>query len=355
MSEPDCNLTFHIEGALTDTHTVPADVLVQILENAQRAFELIGLQVEGKTVKTRARLAKASAEKFQLICELPVHGCYAIPVCVGGRSNDLFLSESAAQAAQIFKQVMIGIQNKDDVSIADALPDGGIRKRVLESIKGILPQYGSSWNLKVKESNGVDVANVGDWSAPFIDALVVPPEELAAAQTVTGELRNINFAARKITILYPVTGREMDCFYPEDLEDLLFKNRRDLLQVTGLMILDDHGVPKSIEDVTDIRELDLSPFSFVRTTRGTLSITARNTLKFVPVMDETSQYICLQDDDLGIEVFAETRQKVSIELDEQITMLWLEYAQADDETLDEVAQQLKRRLLNTFDGVINAA
>lgn len=239
--------------------------------------------------------------------------------------------------------------------MANVIPDGSIRKRVLESIKGMLPQFGSGWRLDVRDSTGVSVASVGDWSASFIDELTVPAEELAAAQTVTGQLRNIDFAARKLTILYPVTGREMDCFYPEELEDLLFKNRRDFLQVTGMMILDDSGVPKAIDDVTDIREVDLSPFSFSRLTRETLVLSAKLPLKFVPVLDESHQYICLRDESLGIEVFAETRQKVAVELDEQIAMLWLEYALADNDSLDQMAQGLKQRLLLTFEGVIHAA
>lgn len=355
MTELNRTLTFHIEGPLTDAHTLPANVLVQILENAQRAFELIGLHVEGKTVKSRARLAKSSAEKFQLICQLPVHGCYAMPIVVGGTFTDLFAPEQAAIAAQVFKNLMVGIQRRDRNEIAQVLPDASIRKRVLESIKGMLPQYGSGWQLDVHDSTGGSVAIVGDWSLSFIDELTVPAEELAAAQTVTGELRNIDFAARKLTILYSVTGREMNCFYPEELEDLLFKNRRDLLQVTGMMILDDSGVPKAIDDVTDIREVDLSHFAFTKLTRGTLTLTAKRHLKFSPTLDESRQFICLNDETLGIEVFAETRQKLSVELDDQILMLWSEYAQASDDSLDVIAQGLKQRLLETFDGVEHAA
>ena len=78
-------------------------------------------------------------------------------------------------------------------------------------------------------------------------------------------------------------------------------------------------------------------------------------MKFIAALDESGQYICLRDENLGIDVFAETRQKVSVELDEQIAMLWLEYAQATDDSLDWLAQQLKQRLLLTFHGVTNAA
>ena len=53
----------------------------------------------------------------------------------------------------------------------------------------------------------------------------------------------------------------MECVYDDAIEDLLIENRRDLIQVTGLIVLDDAGAPKMITHVNDIRELDLSPLT----------------------------------------------------------------------------------------------
>ena len=49
------SFSFHIEGINSDAHSAPAVVLVQILENAQRAFELIGIHAEGREIKACAR------------------------------------------------------------------------------------------------------------------------------------------------------------------------------------------------------------------------------------------------------------------------------------------------------------
>ena len=35
----------------------------------------------------------------------------------------------------------------------------------------------------------------------------------------------------------------MECVYDDAIEDLLIENRRDLIQVTGLIVLDDAGAP----------------------------------------------------------------------------------------------------------------
>jgi len=82
--------SFHIEGGEEHVHAVPAVVLVQILENAQRAFELIGVHVEGRGIKERARVSSATSQRFQLVCQVPMPGSYAMPVTIGG-TGELFL------------------------------------------------------------------------------------------------------------------------------------------------------------------------------------------------------------------------------------------------------------------------
>ena len=67
-------------------------------------------------------------------------------------------------------------------------------------------------------------------------------------------------------------------------------------------------------------------------------------LSLAPVFDETSHYLCLQDHRLGIDVFAATRERVRVELQEQLAVLWEEYALAAEETLSPAALAIKRNL-----------
>ncbi|HWW68479.1 MAG TPA: hypothetical protein VN089_00910, partial [Duganella sp.] len=77
-------------------------------------------------------------------------------------------------------------------------------------------------------------------------------------------------------------------------------------------------------------------------------------LIFSPSLDESQQYFCLSAPQLGVEVFAETRQKLLIELEAQFAMLWREYALAPDNELDALAIMLKTNLRATFTEVSNA-
>jgi len=104
--------SFHIEGGDEHAHTVPADVLVQILENAQRAFELIGVYVEGRGIKERARVPSATSQRFQLVCQVPMPGSYAMPVTVGG-TGELFSADLANKALGIFRGIMERVSAKN--------------------------------------------------------------------------------------------------------------------------------------------------------------------------------------------------------------------------------------------------
>jgi hypothetical protein len=339
--------SFHIERGEPGDHTVPATVLVQILENAQRAFELIGVHAEGREIKARARISANTSRRFQLVCQLPKPGCYAMPVTVGG-AGDLFIPELAEKAFGIFRDVMASVSAHDPIGLSAALPDARIRRRVLEAVKGMAPRADATWRLSLHDSGDTPFAHFDIGTVPFVQATIVPPEEREASKVVTGELKSIDFAARRFSIIYPPAQRELECIYEDAVEELLIENRRELVQVTGRVLLDEQGVPKQIIDVNDIRDLDLSPLVIDTIHHAGRSLKAMTPLTLEPTTDETKQLLCLEHAELGIDVYAPTREVLVAELNEQIAMLWSEYALADDDCLDAVAVRLKQTLLVTF-------
>lgn len=347
------SFAFHIEGGAPEDHVVPAIVLVQILENAQRAFELIGVHVEGRGIKERVRVSAATSQRFQLICQLPASGSYAMPVTIGG-AGDLFSAELANKAFAIFRGVMGHVSKRSTEGLASILPDDRIRRRVLEAVKGMSPRADAQWKLSLHDDQDVPFATFDVATIPFVEETLVPVEQREAARVVTGELKSIDFAERKITIIYPPTSKELACIYEESVEDLLYEKRRDLIQVTGRVLLDEQGSPKQIIDVTDIRDLDLAVLVLDTVRYGNLVLKADPALTLEPTLDETKQLLCLEQSDLGIDVYATTREGLLAELHEQLGMLWQEYAKAAHEELDVVAVRLKQSLLARFAEVVHA-
>ncbi|MDO9319566.1 MAG: hypothetical protein Q7V56_15395 [Gammaproteobacteria bacterium] len=348
------SFSFHIDGDEHVEHTVPAVVLAQILENAQHAFELIGMQAEGREIRARARITTATSKRLQLMCQLPKPGSYAVPVTIGG-VGDLFSPELASKVLGIFRTVVASVSSRSRDGLIAALPNERIRRRVLESIKGMAPRAGSRWKLSLHDDLGTTFGTFDTQTIPFVDETLVPAEQREAARVVTGELKSIDFTERKVTIIYPPTSKELACIYEDAVEDMLYERRRDLIQVTGRVLLDDEGSPRQIIDVTDIRDLDLSSLEIDTVEHGLLKLKASQTINLEPTLDETKQLLCIEHESLALDVYAPTRERLLAELNEQIAMLWAEYALADDDTLDSIARDLKQTLLATFAEVRDAA
>ncbi|HRE17688.1 MAG TPA: hypothetical protein PLW86_11600 [Rhodocyclaceae bacterium] len=350
MTSPNGKISFslHIEGGIPDGDAVPAAVLAQILSNCQRTFELIGTYVEGRTIRERARISAATRSRFQLVCRLPAPGCYAVPVEFGGKD---LLAEHVTASLVAFRTMIEGITRRDTERISGALPDQALRHRVLEAIRGMAPRADDKWSLKLWDAEDVEFGTLNTDSVAVIREAIVPIDEREASQVVTGQLTNINFLNRIVTIFYPPTKREMECIYDEAVEELLIENRRGLIQVTGQVILDDVGAPKRIIDVNDIRELDLSPLVVDTVKLRDRVLKAREGIALEPTTDETQQLICVSRAELGIDAFARTREALVSELKEQIGMLWQEYALAIDDTLDGEAIKMKLALRAAFSEV----
>ena len=276
-----------------------------------------------------------------------------MPVTVGG-AGELFSSDLANKAFEIFRGIMEKVSARSSADLATVLPDNRILRRVLEAIKGMAPRADAQWRLSLHDAHDNSFATFDTKTIPFVEDTLVPVDQREAARVVTGELKSIDFAERKVTIIYPPTNKELACIYEETVEDLLYEKRRDLIQVTGRVLLDDQGTPKQIIDVTDIRDLDLSVLMLDTVHFAGVTLKATNTLSLEPALDETKQLLCIQQAELGIDVFAPTRETLLAELQEQIWMLWKEYAQAKDDELDTPARALKGSLRARFNEVPNA-
>ncbi|MBU1360854.1 MAG: hypothetical protein KKC79_01595 [Gammaproteobacteria bacterium] len=348
------SFSFHIEDGAPTTHAVSVTVLVQILQSAQQAFELIGMQVEGRSVKQRARVPAKTSERFQLVCQIPQEGSYQLPVVIGNTA-EMFHVEEAEEALRIFRQLMELVSTRSLAGWSDVLPDERIRRRVFEAVKGMAPSAGAKWSVQLQDSGNRVFATLDQNTIRFVQELLVPIEQREASRVVTGELKTIDFFERSLTIIYPPTSKELVCIYDEEVEELLIERRRDLIQVTGRVLLDDAGQPKKLIDVSDIRVLDLSPFELPTILTGDVHLRSKHPLTLEVFSDETKQLMCVEDDRLNILAFGATREALQIELAEQIAMLWREYALAPVDSLDASAIALKQALQAQFAEVGNAA
>jgi hypothetical protein len=347
---PETKFSLRIEGNAVQAQSVPAPVLVQVLVHAQKAFEIIGSNLEGGSTRRPTRVSAATSRRYELRCELPQLGSYAVPVSLG-HHKDLISDQLSAQAFGIFREAVRLVSEGSAVEPVSGFVGLEQWRRLLNTMKQMAPKVGSQWHLGFHDESGAVFGTFDVQTVTYLESIestLTSAERLEASEVVIGELKSIDFAAREIRIIYPPTNRLLKCVYDESVEDLLYERRRDLIQVTGRVLLDTAGLLTEIIDVNNIRDVDLSPVEVNTVHCQGLTLLATPALILQPNLDDSLQLFCVEYPELGIDVFARTREALYQELQEQIAMLWQEYATTGNDELEENAVALKRKLLTAF-------
>jgi len=332
---------------------VPVGILTQTLLGFQQLVHLFALQAEGRSLRQRLRLPEEIKNRYLLQCSPPEAGSFVVKARVGGVSEDLVSPVQVGGVMEKLHEFGAAAVHGERDKLIDLVPDSRFRFRMLDSLGKLAPPAGTGYRVSFRNSTGEAIQLEEDLPGRIVQ-LMKPPAERHATQTVTGMLDEISFSEHKLQIIYVPRNKSLECFYEEDLEPMLFENRRDLIQVTGRVIMDDDNHPKKIVEVEAIRELDLSPFNLAEVTGKSFTVRLRKPLSLVPQLSDTQQLLYLEHAPLDIDVFAATRAELQTELKEQVLMLAQEYALADDATLSQPARELKQRLLQDWEIVRNA-
>ena len=346
----------HVEfkfSRVSDGKTVvPASVLIQTLEGAQRAIWLIALSREHREIKSRARIPSDIEQRYQLKCEIPALGSYVLPAFVeSGQPNLLPLSQVGNVLAD-FEGIADSLKRGSRDDVARFLPDTAIRRRVVDAFQQLGPKPGSGWLLDIRQ-NGASVRLDDGWQGSIrrmYSATISEPD----IETVNSELIGIDFANRQLTILPLGSARQktLEVTYPDDLEDFLLENRKSVIQITGRTLRDENDELNRLFDLEAIAPLDLSPLQFTEIRYRDTQLKFFTPLVIEPQLSDDRNYVTLFNSDLGVDVFAGTISALVDELAEAISVTWKNYALADDAELSPKALALKQRLLKTLQEVV---
>ncbi len=343
------------EGRFADGQMLPVATLSQVLSAMQRAVHLLAMQHENVSVRQRERLNKNVEAKYPLLCALPKPGSYVVPVEIGDPTVELFALDDVEAVGQLFSHCCASISAGDSTGLSAIIPDNARRDRFVEAIRAMSPSQGSGIKAGISQPSGTFHVALGILHERSKSCLSTAADPERQVRTVTGRLSEIQFDERKIKIVYPANSRELDCTYSEALEEMLLERPRELIQVTGEVIMDENDLPKKIINVESIEEVDLSPFYLRNIEHAGRTFEFGKPLELTPVLDESQQLYCLEKPELGIDVYAYTRDQLDLELKEQIAFLWDTYALAADEELTGAAIAVKYNLLAVLREVPGAA
>jgi len=349
MDKKEFSFTLRFKRQVDDDDQIPVSVITKSLSAFQRIIHLLAMEKENLPIQKKARVNQDIESKYTLMCSAPQKGSLSIETTIGNTESGLFDYENTKDIAGKCKSIFTAVNANDIDSLNSMLPDRLYRGRVLESLRAMSPPKGSSINLDI--SNGTGAVLLSNSSIDkTLESISITNIGEEGIRTITGTLSKINFNARELTITYPVNNKELKCYYRDDLEGVLLENPREFIQVKGMVILDDEGYPKQINEVELITEMNLSPFLInqIKLNDNRILSPRGNPLEITPFLDESKQLICLEKQELGIDVYSYTRDELASELDAQIDFLWTTYAEGDTDKMTPLAKQLADSLRRSF-------
>lgn len=341
---------FKIEGGEADRHQMRADILASSLSSLQRIAYLLGAAQDGIEIGERFKPSRDLLEKYSLRCGLGREGSYALPLD-GGPDLTLFHDGESVSLVDAIHRVWEAVATGSEELLRSLSLSPILRKKLAREVLQLLPKTGSPYRLGFRSSRRAAPVLLTSRAIRTVKDWIQPAQADDAEMTVTGKLQKIDFDRRAVSILFKPTQRTIECIYLSEIEDTIVESRAAPIQVTGKFSLDEDGYPKQLTEVNRIEPIDLSPLVLTECPleAGTLLRLSTPLELEVSLDEESGQYMGVEDERLGIQVFALNRELLMDELEEQIRMLWSEYAQADDAELDDEAQARKHALLATFE------
>jgi hypothetical protein len=353
-SQTSSGLELHLHDNTSGEHAVHASVLARVLLGLQDAVNSLAQdkKVDPSTARSRARISPTLADEYSLVCGVPQAGSYFVPLSLS--HVDLLADFREKEVTDHLITLAEAVQTGDMDSLRGMFQHNVFRCRALEAVRRASPESEDTWHTEIR--GGSRFIELDQRTHASIDRLVA---ELASVEedvevTMTGVVEMIDVHKKESAIKHGETGHRLRFGYTDDIEELLVANLGKLVEITANVHLDSDGRPTEIEEIFSIQEVDMSPVVLDRIQFGEGFLAFRPVIQLTPAESTPTHLLRLEHPPLDIDVFARTRDDLLDELNEQVVMLWTEYAKEDDRNLTASSRDLKQKLLAAIEEVPSA-
>lgn len=343
------DISFHFKGGEANAHTLSVDYVINLLEGIRDLSYLTVAQQGGTAYNERFRPSKQIKDSIVIRCKPAEIGSYAQTLTFDTTEPSLLPEYDPEVVCSKVKSFFVDLAHNAGDKIEQAFPNSKLRLRAIKSVRKAIPPADSVVYVDVDDDPAISSRSIHINSALMIEAVQNVVEDYMTV--VTGRLTRIDFDQKKLVIQHPVTRRFLDCYYNEEVEPMLLEHPRELIQVTGNVVMDENDMPKEISDVVGIHEVDLSPIEVAFIEADGLKLRFKQPTSLRPELDDSEQLFVLRDTGLGLDFFAYTRGEIVADIQSEIVFLWKEYALADDAVLSDEALSLKRNILTRLEEV----
>ncbi len=334
------SFSIHFDREGQDDHVLPAHVLIESLDKIQRIVLLLAKMHRGEQLGQRIAFSQELRDEFALLCYLPEPGSYALPIEVGGESG------AAAQSVlndvcQLFHRVSRAVGDAG-ADLHQIVPDPRYRSALAGLYRKAQPSPKSGVSLSIEDHRRRRLLDGRRPLHGLDEAIPLARTEPISATTISGLLTGMDFHRRSIRLMR-LDGKTITVSYDDDDERPLLDHRRGWITVKGNVVYDSNRRPLSVKHAHDFATLD-DGIELAELWLDDGLYHANPPLRFDVTYDADDELFDLEGD-FEISLSAGSRPKLLRELNEVLSMLWLDYAQEEPDRLSPRARNLRAELL----------
>ena len=322
-------------------HVVPAPVLVDSVASIQRVVYLLAKFTRGEELGRRAAFSRALREAFALQCRVAKPGGYAMPFEIGSAAHSPRVAGEADDVRRLFRRVTAAVGDGDVDGVRALVPDPRYLDCLGDAYRKATPPPRSGVSYRLEDHRRRTILDGRKTEATLDDLRGhAGGKRYAREDTISGMLVGMDFDEHRIRLTRP-DGKSVSAYYDEESELPLIEHRRGWVELTGDVLYDADGRALSVTHARDIVAFDTIELRNVNLYN--VPYHASPPLRFKVRYDPLDELYDL-DGDFGIAVSASSRSDLDHELQEALSMLWIEYGEESPDRLSPKARRLRTDL-----------
>lgn len=333
----------HFEVERDGARMVPAPVLVESVASIQRVVYLLAKFTRRESLGQRASFSRALREAFALQCRVPEQGSYAMPFEIGRAAQSSPPTGEVDDVGRLFRRVTSALGGGDIDAVQALVPDRRYLGLLADAYRKAAPPSHSGVFYWIEDHRRRRILD-GRNSEATLDGLRghCRREQRLREDRISGMLVGMDFVERRLR-LSRSDGKSVSVHYDEDSEGRLIEQRRGWVELTGEVLYDADGQALSVTHARDLVTFDDDTIELRNVKLHNVSYQISPPLRFKVKYDQLDELYDL-DGEFGITVSASSPSELHYELQEALSMLWIEYGMESPDRLSPKARRLRNDL-----------
>lgn len=346
MAEKDTDLELRFDGVpVQRLRGAPAEAVIASLNALQRMIYIIGMRAEGRALSERLKPTAKVKREYAVVCRAPRKGSHIQPFAVASQTGEMSASSFAAREKLL--ATLRALDSGEEARLEAVVPNARERWFLAKAAAGLLPTDDSGLEVMIRAGSRGPFAFKADRARNLLSEYDTSRPPAIDEETVAGKLRAIDYQQTIMTIK-PGSDPALRMDYPLPLESWLQTNVRKRLKISGRPKFNARGDIISFDEIYNVVELEphLQPIDRFKSD-GKVFGTSRPVSLPVTV-HWADRLFGFAEHRLGIDVVVDNVSELRDGVLSELDLIWRQYAQADDDELDEEALEVKRHLLSRF-------